>query len=57
MGRQIVWFFNSAVMFITDTDFSLWHKRGSWSLDASNENRLLTLINQCVYCCRLYFDL
>jgi hypothetical protein len=33
-GRQIVPYFNSVVMFITDTDFSLWHASSIWSLVA-----------------------
>jgi hypothetical protein len=33
-GCQIVPFFNSTVLFITDTDYSLWHTSRSWCLDA-----------------------
>jgi hypothetical protein len=43
--------------FITVTDFSLWHATSSWSLDAYNGKHLPTLINRCMYCCQLFFDL
>jgi hypothetical protein len=33
-GWQIVPFLNSAVLLITNSDFSLWYTSSSWSLDA-----------------------
>jgi hypothetical protein len=57
MGHQSFPYFKSAVLFVTDTDFSLWQTGNSLSLDASNENHLPTLINHHMYCCQLYFDL